>query len=181
MDFHVVCCCLVFFAIVSLCNKRKLFNIILDNSMRLCEIYNMFNQARMDRFRRWRAGNFERDMGGVTSGFLAFVRLILLTLVTWVSLWASSAIFMLVLWLIEASMSSATVLLGVFVFGVLIFSCTQCYSRMIATVVAFFEEGFLPRGVRCFGRLVFAVIQSIFSQYISPVHGVPTAPPKSLA
>jgi len=140
----------------------------------------MLNQTKIDQFIRWRAGNIERDMDGVTTGILAVVRWIFLVVMSWSSLAVSLAIFIAILKSAGASLDVAMISFFAFLLMWLLFSFTSVYSRLIDYLVTLLEAGLFPQ-VGCFREPASSMIFPRFTQYISPVLGLPTAPPLSRA
>lgn len=153
----------------------------LDAQKLFCEILNMFSQTTITQFRQMRAANIERDMGGVTTGELAALRAFLLVVVSWGSLGIGFAALIGVLKLAGASADAALVSFFAYMLLWLGFSFTQLHSRFIEWIIAFFEGGILPQGIGCFGQPSSSEIFQLYSQYLGPVLGVPTTPPRRIA
>lgn len=149
--------------------------------MRLCETGDMFNQEKIDQFRQWRASNYEREMGGVTTGFLAVIRWIFLAVTIWGCLVIGLVIFIAMMKIAGASRELAVISFYGFILIWFCFSFTNFYSPIINRLVAFFEGGLLPQGIGAFLQPVETEIHTAFIDYISPILGVPTTPPRSIA
>lgn len=141
----------------------------------------MFSQTKISQFRQMRAANIERDMGGVTTGGIAVVRLLFLLVTSWGILGAGIAGLIGVLKLVGASLDVAIISFFAFLLMWLCFSFSRSYSRLIDWLVTFFEGGLLPLGIGFFRQPASSIIFPRFIRYISPVLGIPTAPPRRLA
>jgi hypothetical protein len=141
----------------------------------------MLNQTNLDQYLRWRAANYARAMGGVTTGLLAVVRWIFLVALIWGSMGLGLFTLLATLKFVGASLDVAIISMFAFMLMLLFFSFTDSYSKIIEDLVNFFEEGLFPKGIRCFRQPIAAIIIQSFSRYTSPVLGVPTTPPRRLA
>lgn len=141
----------------------------------------MFSQSQITQFKNYRAANIERDMGGVTTGPIAALRGFFLLVATWGSLFAGLGCLYGILKSVGASSDIALISFYAFLLFWLGFCFTDLHSRLVDWVVDFFEGGILPKGVRCFGQPAVSEFHSTFTDYHSPVLGVPTSPPRRLA
>lgn len=141
----------------------------------------MFNQTTISQFRQTRAANIERDMGGVTTGELAALRAFLLVVVSWGSLGIGFAALIGVLKLAGTSADAALISFFAFMLLWLGFSFSRLHSQIIESIISFFEDGILPQRVWCFGQPASSEIFQFFSQYLGPILGVPTTPPRRIA
>lgn len=120
-------------------------------------------------------------MGGVTTGPVAAVRWFFLVTISWTVLaFGSVALIMILKWA-GASLDVAMVSFFAFLLLWLSFSFSRSYSRLIDWLVNFFEGGLLPEKISCFRQPAVSEIHTYFTEYISPILGVPTTPPRRLA
>lgn len=140
----------------------------------------MFSQTEITQFRKKRAANIERDMGGVTIGPIAALRCFFMLVVTWGGLGVGLVTLIGILKLAGASADVALISFYAFMFLWLGFGFTSIHSRLVDWLVSFFEGGILPRGIRCCGQPAASEFHSTFTDYFGPVLGVPTTPPRSL-
>ncbi len=141
----------------------------------------MFSQTKITQFRQMRAANIERDMGGVTTGVLAVLRGFLLVVASWGSLGIGFAALIGVLKLAGASPDVALISFFAYLLLWLGFSFFQLHSQFIERIITFFEDGILPPIGWSFGQSVSSEIFQFFSQYLGPILGVPTTPPRRIA